>query len=105
VQTSLAVLLVLVGTFADIVAYFVFVTVVFIAASVAGLYRLSEPAAGFRAPGRGLMPAVFVGLCLVLLALLLAGKPNQALAGLAVVLAGAPVYAGLRRGGVLGSRA
>ncbi|HEY7513365.1 MAG TPA: amino acid permease, partial [Vicinamibacteria bacterium] len=43
-QAGLAIVLVLVGTFSEIVAYFVFVTVAFIAASVAGLYRL-PPAA------------------------------------------------------------
>jgi len=103
-QAALAVLLVAVGTFADIVAYFVFVTVAFIAASVAGLYRLPEAAAGFRTPLRRVTPAVFVGLSVLLLALLLAGKPTQALLGVAVVALGAPVYAGLRRGGVLGTR-
>ena len=102
-QAALAVLLVAVGTFGDIVAYFVFVTVAFIAASVAGLYRLPESNAGFRTPLRRVTPAVFVGLSVVLLALLLAGKPTQALLGVAVVALGAPVYAALRRRGVLGT--
>jgi basic amino acid/polyamine antiporter, APA family len=103
-QAALAIVLVAVGTFADIVAYFVFVTVAFIAASVAGLYRLPESDAGFRAPLRRLTPAVFVSLSVVLLALLLVGKPTQALLGVAVVALGAPVYAALRRRGVLGTR-
>ena len=103
-QAGLASLLVALGTFNDIVAYFVFVTVAFIAASVAGLYRLPESAAGFRTPLRRVTPAVFVGLSVVLLALLLAGKPTQALLGVAVVALGAPVYAALRRRGVLGTR-
>ncbi len=105
VQASLAILLVIVGTFSDIVAYFVFVTVAFIALSVAGLYRLPSAADGFRTPLRRLTPAVFVFLSLVLLALLLAGKPTQALLGTAVVAAGAPVYVLLRRRGILGVRA
>ena len=67
VQASLACLLVLVGTFSDIVAYFVFVTVAFIAASVAGLYRLPPPDTGYRTPLRRVMPAIFVGLCALLL--------------------------------------
>ena len=103
-QASLAILLVIVGTFSDIVAYFVFVTVAFIALSVAGLYRLSPAAHGFRTPLRRFTPAVFVGLSLVLLALLVAGKPTQALLGTAVVSLGAPVYLLLRRRGVLGVR-
>jgi APA family basic amino acid/polyamine antiporter len=102
VQAILASVLVLLGTFEDIVAYFVFVTVAFIAASVAALYRLPPPAPdAFRAPARRFTPAVFVALCLVLLVLLLAGKPRQALLGVVVVTAGVPVYAALRRTGVL----
>ena len=45
-QATLASVMVLLGTFADIVAFFVFVTVAFIAASVATLYRLPAPADG-----------------------------------------------------------
>jgi APA family basic amino acid/polyamine antiporter len=102
VQASLASLLVMLGSFEDIVAYFVFVTGAFIAASVAALYRLPPAATGaFATPLRRFTPAVFVSLCLLLLALLLAGKPLQALLGLGVVASGVPVYAALRRSGVL----
>jgi APA family basic amino acid/polyamine antiporter len=97
VQAALASLLVVVGTFSDIVAYFIFVTVAFIAASVAGLYRLPPPATGYRTPGRTATPAVFIVLCVVLLVMLAAGRPVQALAGLAVVAAGIPVYFVYRR--------
>jgi hypothetical protein len=41
-----------------------------------------------------------VGLCALLLALLLLGKPVQALLGVLVVALGAPVYAALRRAGI-----
>jgi len=101
VQAALAALLVVVGTFSDIVAYFVFVTVAFIAASVGSLYRLPASAQGFRTPLRRVTPAVFVALSAVLLGLLLLGKPKQALLGVAVVALGAPVYATLRRAGFL----
>jgi len=100
-QAASAIVLVLVGTFADIVAYFVFVTVAFIALSVAALYRLPAAEAGFRTPLRRLTPAVFVGLCVLLLALLVLGRPVQALLGVLVVSLGAPVYASLRRAGIL----
>jgi len=104
VQTALASLLVTLGSFSDIVAYFVFVTVAFIAASVAALYRLGEPPPGlFRTPARRLMPAIFVGLSLVLLALLVAGRPVQALLGTLVVALGAPAYVLLRRAGMISS--
>jgi APA family basic amino acid/polyamine antiporter len=102
VQATLATALVLMGSFADIVAYFVFVAVAFIAASVAALYRLPAPGPGvFVAPARRILPAFFVGLCLLLLVLLLAGKPVQALLGLLVVAAGWPAYLALRRSGLL----
>jgi basic amino acid/polyamine antiporter, APA family len=103
VQAVLAAVLVMAGTFADIVAYFVFVTVAFIAASVAGLYRLPAATEGFKTPLRKATPTVFVGLSVLLLGLLLVGKPVQALLGLFVVALGAPVYAGLRRAGILSS--
>jgi APA family basic amino acid/polyamine antiporter len=102
-QAALAILLVTAGTFADIVAYFIFVTVAFIAASVAGLYRLPPANEGFSTPLRRVTPALFLGLCALLLALLLVGKPVQALLGVFVVALGAPVYAGLRRAGILGA--
>jgi basic amino acid/polyamine antiporter, APA family len=103
-QAGLAVVLVLVGTFSEIVAYFVFVTVAFIAASVAALYRLPPSSQGFRTPLRAVTPAVFVALSLLLLALLAAGRPKQAFLGVAVVALGAPFYVLLRRRGVLGVR-
>jgi len=98
--------LVLVGTFADIVVYFVFVTVAFIAMSVAALYRLPETGdRGFKTPLRRLTPLVFVGLCVLLLTLLLAGRTAQALLGALVVALGVPVYEGLRRAGILRAEA
>ncbi|MFN8091950.1 MAG: amino acid permease [Vicinamibacteria bacterium] len=102
VQSVLATAMVLLGSFSDIVAFFVFVTVAFIAASVATLYRLGPPTdGGFETPFRRFVPAFFVGLCVVLLALLLAGRPVQALLGAAVVACGVPVHAWLRRQGAL----
>jgi len=98
-QAALAVLLVILGSFSDIVAYFVFVTVAFIALSVASLYRLPAPAEGaFRTPLRRLTPAVFIGLCVLLLVLMLAGRPVQSLIGAIVVVLGVPVYELFRSG-------
>jgi APA family basic amino acid/polyamine antiporter len=104
VSAALAVLLVALGSFADIVAYFLFVTVAFIAASVAGLYRFAPAADGFRTPLRPVMPAVFVGLSGVLLVMLAAARPLQAALGSGVVLLGLPVYFLLQRRGVLARR-
>jgi APA family basic amino acid/polyamine antiporter len=91
-QAALAVALVAVGTFEAIVAYFVFVTVVFLAVTVAGLYRLPPPEASHRVPGWPLTPLVFLAMLLVTLALLGAGSPVEASLGVAVVAAGVPVY-------------
>ena len=92
VQSVLAAGLVAVGTFEAIVAYFVFVTVVFLALTVAGLYRLEAPADGHRVPGWPWTPLVFLAMLALTLVLLGAGSPLQAALGVAVVAAGVPVY-------------
>jgi basic amino acid/polyamine antiporter, APA family len=93
IQAGLACLLVCLGTFGEIVAYFVFVTVAFIALTVAGLYRLPRPAAGaYCVPGYPVTPLGFLALLLTLLALLAVGRPKQAALGVLVVALGAPVY-------------
>jgi APA family basic amino acid/polyamine antiporter len=93
VQAALAAVLVVVGSFDTIVAYFVFVTVAFLALAVAGLYRLPPPElAAHRVPGWPWTPLVFLAMLLVTLVLLAAGNPRQAALGVAVVAAGVPVY-------------
>jgi APA family basic amino acid/polyamine antiporter len=92
-QAALAALLVVVGSFQAIVAYFVFVTVAFLALTVAGLYRLPRPEpGGYRVPGWPVTPLGFLAMLFVTLVLLGAGNPLQALLGTAVVAAGAPIY-------------
>jgi APA family basic amino acid/polyamine antiporter len=99
VQAALSCVLVAVGTFGDIVAYFVFTTVGFITLSVASIYVLPAPAHTFRAPGRRLAAAVFIAISAVLLVLVAAGRPVAAAAGVAMVSLGLPVHALRRRGG------
>ena len=94
-QAVLASVLVVAGTFDQIVAYFVFVTVTFIALTVAGVYvlrRRAGPAPAYLTPGYPVTPAVFLVLVVLLLALLVMHNPRQALAGTCVVALGLPVY-------------
>lgn len=98
VQAGLASVLVAVGTFSGIVAYFIFATVAFITLSVASTFVLPPPPAGvYRAPARKLAAGTFVALAVALLVLLLAGRPASCLAGAAVVALGLPVYLYIRR--------
>jgi APA family basic amino acid/polyamine antiporter len=92
-QAALACLLVVFGTFAEIVAYFIFVTVLFVGLTVAGLYRLPRPTGdGYRVPGYPATPLGFLALLATLLALLGAGRPKEAVLGVAMVALGIPVY-------------
>jgi APA family basic amino acid/polyamine antiporter len=94
-QAALGCTLVTVGTFGEIVAYFIFPTVVFIVLSVAALWVLPEQ--NLRVPFARLGGAVFVALAVVLLVVLLLGRPVPALSGVAVVALGAIVYRTLER--------
>ncbi len=90
IQAGLASLLVTLGSFGEIVAYFIFATVVFIVLSVGALWVL--PKERERVPFARLGGAVFVALAVVLLVVLLLGRPVPSLSGAAVVALGAVVY-------------
>ena len=93
VQAVAASLLLLLGTFDQIVAYFIFVTVVFVALIVAGLFRLPRPdPAAYRVPGYPWTPLAFVASLLGILIILGAGAPREAFLGTLVVCLGIPVY-------------
>jgi APA family basic amino acid/polyamine antiporter len=91
-QAVLASVLVAIGTFDSIVAFFVFITVVFIAATVASVFVLRRRDPSFQVPGHPWTAIVFLALVAVLLGLLAIGSPFQAALGLAVVAAALPVY-------------
>jgi basic amino acid/polyamine antiporter, APA family len=100
IQATLASLLVAAGSFNQIVAYFVFITVAFVGLTVAGAFRLRRrggPAPAYLAPGYPVTPLVFLALLAVLLAVVAAGSPRQALGGTMVVALGLPVAAVLER--------
>jgi APA family basic amino acid/polyamine antiporter len=94
IQATLASVLVLLGTFQEILNYFIFVTVVFLALTVAGLLvlRRREGIERYRIPGYPLTPLLFLTLVAVLLVLLGGHDPKQAALGVAVVAFGVPVY-------------
>ena len=95
IQAAIASVLVLLGTFNQIVAYFIFITVLFVGLTVAGLFVLRRRRArdvAFLAPGYPVTPVVFLALVVALLALLAGHAPIQAALGVGIVGLGAPVY-------------
>ncbi|HWE38120.1 MAG TPA: amino acid permease [Isosphaeraceae bacterium] len=88
-QASLASILVAVGTFDQIVAYFVVPTVAFLAAMVASVYVLEGPST--RVPGYPVTPLLFLVPVAAVLALLALSGPERAAISLGVVALGVPV--------------
>ena len=95
-QAVLAIILVLTGTFEQIVSYFFFVVLVFLGLTVFGLFLLrrrnTAQAVQYSTPGYPVTPIVFLVLLILVLFLLAAGQPKQSFLGCAVVLLGVPVY-------------
>jgi APA family basic amino acid/polyamine antiporter len=94
-QAVLACLLVVSGTFGQIVGYFVFVVVIFLALTVAALFvlrRRDRTVPGYMAPGYPVTPLIFITLVFGLLVLLIGDRTRESLLGVAVVALGAPVY-------------
>lgn len=94
-QAVLASLIAMLGTFNEIVAYFTFSVVFFVALTVAAVFILRRKrgdAPPYRTPGYPLTPLLFLVLVAVLLVLLAGNNPKQAFLGVAVVALGVPVY-------------
>jgi basic amino acid/polyamine antiporter, APA family len=91
-QATLASVLVAVGTFDSIVAYFVFITVAFIALTAGSVFVLHRRDPAFRVPGFPWTPLVFLTMVAGLLVLLALNNPLQAGLGMAIVAAGLPAY-------------
>ena len=94
-QAALASVLVAAGTFDEIMAYFVFVVVLFVGLSVAALFKFRrDDSSGVRflTPGYPVTPIFFLVMIALTLFLLGAGKPKQAFYGVAVTALGFPVY-------------
>lgn len=95
VLAFLASVFVSVGTFQQIIAFFMCTTLVFIALAAAALVVVRRRAPGgtcFHAPGYPLTTVLFVSLILIVVTLVGINQPLQALAGFVIVLLGLPVH-------------
>ncbi|MBT5874094.1 MAG: amino acid permease [Candidatus Latescibacteria bacterium] len=95
IQAGLAALYVMLGSFETVVAYIIFIAVVFIALTVIGVPVLRKrygDTPAYKTPLYPATPIVFLILVTVLLLLLGGSNPLQAGLGVAVVLAGIPFY-------------
>lgn len=95
IQAGLACLLVTLGTFDQILNFFIFAVVIFLGLTVVGLIVLRRPGGEtpeYLTPGYPLTPAIYLLLVAVMLVLLLGHSPKEALLGVAVVALGLPVY-------------
>ena len=94
IQLSLACILILLGTFDEILGYFVPGAVFFLGLSAAAVLKLPRPKPNepiFRAPLHPLPIAVFLVLIVGVLILFVVGQPKQTLLGAAVVALGVPL--------------
>ena len=94
-QAALASVLVIAGSFNDIISYFVFVVVLFIALTIVALFKFrreDSSSVKFLTPGYPVTPILFLVMIFFLLLLIAGDKPLQALLGVGVVSVGLPVY-------------
>jgi APA family basic amino acid/polyamine antiporter len=93
VQMALATLLILSGSFEQILSYFFFIVVLFIAMAVGAVFRVhGRKHEGYKTWGYPLPPIVFLAVTGFVLLLIAAQNPVQTALGIAVTLLGLPVY-------------
>ena len=93
VQIILASVLILSGTFEQIISYFFFVVVFFIALTVAGLFKIHKTEfSGYKTFLYPLTPIFFLLITAIVLLMIAMKNPFQSFLGVAVVLLGIPVY-------------
>jgi APA family basic amino acid/polyamine antiporter len=94
-QAVFASILVAVGNFDQIVGYFFFVTILFVAVTVAAIFvfrRRDGAPEGYSATLYPLSPIVFSVIVSILLVLIAMRDPRQSFLGVGVVLLGLPIY-------------
>jgi APA family basic amino acid/polyamine antiporter len=93
IQVLLASILVLSGSFEQILSYFFFVVVLFIAVVVAGLFKIHKREfGGYKTIFYPLTPLFFLTVTALILLMIAMRNPFQTFLGVAVVLLGIPFY-------------
>ena len=93
VQIILASVLITAGNFEQILSYFFFVVVLFIALAVAGLFKVHKREfGGYKTVFYPLTPIFFLTITTLVLLMIAMKNPLQSISGAAVVLLGIPVY-------------
>jgi basic amino acid/polyamine antiporter, APA family len=96
IQCLVACLLCLSGKYGDLLDMISFVVVLFYAITIAGIFRLRKTmpnvARPYKALGYPVLPAIYIVLAVVFCYFLIVMKPLYAGIGLAIVLAGVPIY-------------
>jgi len=96
VQCIWTVVLILSGTYSDLLDYVIFAALLFYILTIAGLFvlRRTRPDLDrpYRAFGYPVLPAAYIVAAAVIEILLLLYKPNYTWPGLIIVLLGLPVY-------------
>lgn len=93
IQVALACLLILSGSFEQIISYFFFVVVLFIALIVAGIFKIHKREfAGYKTFLYPLTPLFFLFVTSLVLLMIAMRNPFQSFLGVGVVLLGIPVY-------------
>jgi APA family basic amino acid/polyamine antiporter len=105
---SMATVLILSGTFQEILAFFMCPTLVFVALSASALlvfHGRGAPPPPFRCPGYPVTLVLFVLFIAVVVVIIAFARPLPALSGFAIVLAGLSVYGALSGRGAVGRHA
>ena len=101
IQGVMSSILVLLGTFDQILGYLIFSAVFFLGLTVAGLFflrrRSHDQLPSVATPGYPITPLLFLLLVAAMLLLMAMRSPRQAALGVLVVLAGLPVYEIIQR--------
>ena len=93
IQIILACVLIVSGTFEEIISYFFFVVVLFIALTVAGLFKIRKKEFdGYKTILFPFTPLFFIAITAIVLLFIAMRNPFQTFLGVAVVLLGLPVY-------------